>query len=139
MIGINLGQDYFLRAKVRRKAVQVLKDESAHADVVRECQEIVELLLKGALRVIGIDPPKWHDVGQIIIQHSHSFPAEIATNVARIAKISSDLRKNREMSFYGDDDFLPTQGYDIDDSTKVMIETDWLLDLFKPLFDKAVS
>jgi HEPN domain-containing protein len=33
-----------------------------HADVVRESQEIVELGLKGLLRVSGLDPPKEHDV-----------------------------------------------------------------------------
>jgi HEPN domain-containing protein len=40
--------------------------EDDYSDVVREAQEIVELALKGMLRQIGIEPPKWHDVGQLI-------------------------------------------------------------------------
>ncbi|MBU4373450.1 MAG: HEPN domain-containing protein [Candidatus Methanoperedenaceae archaeon] len=34
--------------------------------VVRLSQECVELSLKSALRFVGIEPPKWHDVGFIL-------------------------------------------------------------------------
>lgn len=108
MNSMTLAQDYFSRAKIRRKAVQVLRNEEAHADVVRECQEIVELVLKGALRKVGIDPPKWHDVGQILIQAQNAFPDAVRLSMTRIVKLSSNLRKEGEMSFYGDDDFLPS-------------------------------
>ena len=101
MNSLSLAHDYFSRANTRRKAVQVLKDEGAHADVVLECQEIVELVLKGALRQVGIEPPKWHDVGQVLVQTSAAFPSSIQVDMARIVKPSSDLRKEREMSFYG--------------------------------------
>jgi len=34
--------------------------------VVRLSQECVELSLKAALRFVGIEPPKWHDVGIVL-------------------------------------------------------------------------
>jgi len=37
--------------------------ECSFSDVVEEAQEIVELSLKGMLRFVGIEPPKFHDVG----------------------------------------------------------------------------
>src|SRR3989441_13367033 len=54
---------YLVKAEKRLKALAVLRDEGAHSDVVREAQELVELALKGMLRAVGVEPPKFHDVG----------------------------------------------------------------------------
>jgi hypothetical protein len=43
--------------------------------VVREAQEIVELSLKGMLRQVGVESPKWHDVGGFLLQFGDRFPA----------------------------------------------------------------
>ena len=58
MTNVSLAQSYVTKARVRLKALAVLRDEGAHSDVVREAQELVELALKGVLRAIGIEPPK---------------------------------------------------------------------------------
>jgi HEPN domain-containing protein len=42
--------------------------------VVRQSQEAVELLLKAALRLVGVEPPKWHDVGPILRREAGKFP-----------------------------------------------------------------
>jgi HEPN domain-containing protein len=42
--------------------------------VVRQCQEAVELLLKAALRLAGVEPPKWHDVGPVLRREAGRFP-----------------------------------------------------------------
>jgi HEPN domain-containing protein len=41
--------------------------------VVRQCQEAVELLLKASLRLVGAEPPKWHDVGTILKKKKRDF------------------------------------------------------------------
>jgi HEPN domain-containing protein len=53
-----LARDYLRKGKARRSALQVLFEEESYDDVVREVQAIVELILKGTLRFIGVDPPK---------------------------------------------------------------------------------
>jgi HEPN domain-containing protein len=58
-----LARDYFRKGKARRRTLQVLFEEGAYDDVVREAQAIVELILKGVLHFWGADPPKRHDVG----------------------------------------------------------------------------
>jgi hypothetical protein len=63
MTGDQLAHAYLVKARARRRVLEVLTEEQAWPDVVRYAQELVELALTGALRVIGIDPPKWHDVG----------------------------------------------------------------------------
>ena len=47
------------KAQKRLKALAVLRDEDAHSDAVREARELVELALKGILRAIGVEPPKF--------------------------------------------------------------------------------
>src|SRR3972149_6108881 len=61
-----LARSYFSRARKRLAALRALMQEEAYPDVVREAQELVELALKGMLRWVGIEPPKWHDVGPIL-------------------------------------------------------------------------
>jgi hypothetical protein len=58
MTNPNLARDYLQRAEKRLKAVRVLLDEEAFADVVRESQEVVELALRALLRsfVTGVGP-----------------------------------------------------------------------------------
>jgi HEPN domain-containing protein len=46
------------RASIRLEALALLRDRGGHSDVVCEAQELVELTLKGALRAVGIEPPK---------------------------------------------------------------------------------
>jgi uncharacterized protein len=54
-----LARAYVTKASKRRRVLEVLLEEEAYSDVVREAQKLVELALKGMLRCVGIDPPKW--------------------------------------------------------------------------------
>jgi len=65
----------------------------------------------GMLRQVGVEPPKWHDVGQVLREYRERFPAQAAAQVGRLAEISGWLRKEREFSFCGDVDFIPTEEY----------------------------
>jgi hypothetical protein len=70
----------------------MLLEENAYSDVVLEAQEVVELALKGMLRQIGIEPPKWHDVGQLILEYRTRFPDEVSLQAEKLAEISAWLR-----------------------------------------------
>ena len=64
----------FLRqAERRQKSAKAALEESDFAYVVRQCQEGVELALKAVLIYAGIDFPKWHDVGPILIREKDSL------------------------------------------------------------------
>jgi HEPN domain-containing protein len=111
MTNTSLAQSYLVKAVKRLKILAVLLDDAAYSDVVREAQEIVELALKGMLRQVGIEPPKWHDVSQVLEEYRDRFPEQVAAHIERLAEISGWLRKEREFSFYGDIDFIPTEKY----------------------------
>lgn len=118
MTNLSLAQSYLIKARKRLKILDLLIEEEDYSDVVREAQEIVELTLKAMLRYVGIDPPKWHDVSSILIEHITHFPEEEHDNIKKLKEISKWLRKERELSFYGDIDFIPTEEYTLEDAEK---------------------
>jgi HEPN domain-containing protein len=135
----DLAQDYFKRCLMRFKALKVLLDEGAYPDVVRESQEIVELLLKGYLRLLHIDPPKWHDVGNILVENKNILSQNIQSNLDAITHFSKYLRRERENSFYGEEDIIPLEHFDLNIATDCFNKVDWMLQLFKLEFATEVK
>ena len=94
---------------------------------MREAQEAVELALKAMLRQVGIEPPKWHDVGEILVEHQDRLPASVADHVDRLAAILAWLRKEREPSMYGDIDFSPTARYSSGDGQRAFADARFVI------------
>lgn len=122
-----LARDYFRRAQVRRRVLDLLFEASEYADVVREAQELIELAMKGMLRWGGIDPPRWHDVGAILSEHRTRLPAALGSDLDAIVKASARLRKEREAAFYGEIDLIPGRSYDSDNARDAMAAADLVL------------
>ena len=107
-----LADDYLRRAEIRLRAIDVLFEAESWADVVRESQEAVELALKGLLRSLGIEPPRVHDVSDVLLTNRDRLPERLRGDVERMAEISKDLRRDRELAFYGAEDLTPSGFYD---------------------------
>jgi HEPN domain-containing protein len=103
MTSDRLARDYLHRAGARRLALDALLAAEAHADVVRESQDVVELLLKGAMRFIGIDPPKRHDVHRALEHFLDRFPAEWRAVMPDLGEQLDELAQERGPAFYGDE------------------------------------
>jgi HEPN domain-containing protein len=125
MRSISLARSYLEKAQKRLKILPVLLAEEAYSDVIREAQEIVELASKGMLRQIGVEPPKWHDVGSLLIANKNRLPAMAGDQVEKVAQISAWLRKEREFSFYGDIDFIPTEHYSKVDAQRAIEDAEF--------------
>ncbi len=97
--------------------------------VVRRCQEVVEMALKGLLALVGIEIPRIHDVGFLIQQNKNRFSAEIQREADRIQSISRRLKKERETSFYGDEELMlpPDALYNEDDAKTALEEARFIL------------
>lgn len=111
MTNASLAKSYLKKAAARLDLLSILQKRRAYSDVVREAQEIVELALKGMLRQVGVEPPKWHDVGSLLTSHRKRFEEDVTKRIPRLAEASEWLRGERELSFYGDVDFIPTEQY----------------------------
>lgn len=120
MTNTRLAADYLTRARKRLKAVAVLLQEEAFADVVRESQELVELCLKALLRSFGLPVPFSHDLSEALAEHGSRLPEEARRHVPRWSEISRELRKDRELSFYGSEDVTPSAFYTRTDAERAM-------------------
>ena len=63
MNNLRMAESYLNQAGERLKHAEEALQRGNYPYVMRQSQEVVELSLKVALRVAGIEPPKWHDVG----------------------------------------------------------------------------
>jgi hypothetical protein len=129
----NLAESYLKKAMDRLDVLDLLLKKGAFSDVIRESQEIVELSLKGMLRFVGVEPPKIHDVGGLLIEHRHKFPKDISRRFEKLARVSKRLRKERELAFYGDIDFIPTEEYTGKDAKEAISDTHLVVDSAKRL------
>ena len=61
-----MAESYLLESEIRLKTAQLALKEGYYSYAIRQSQKCVELSLKSTLRLVGIEPPKWHDVGLIL-------------------------------------------------------------------------
>ena len=114
----DLAKDYVTRAAGRLRALDVLYEDGHWADVVREAQEVVELALKALLRARGVDPPRLHDVSDVLVAERDRLPTAVTAELETLTGISRALRRDRELAFYGAEDLTPSGFYSRDDATK---------------------
>jgi HEPN domain-containing protein len=133
----SLSLSYLKNATTRLKVLDLLMEEGSYSDVVREAQELVEWALKGMLRSVGIEPPKIHDVGKFLLEHQNRFHQDLHNRLAALAAISKSLRKDRELAFYGDIDFIPTEEYSIREAKQAYDGAKTVLDVAKRAIQPA--
>ncbi len=129
MTNQTLAASYLQKCRLRLRILSLLFSEEAYSDVVREAQEVVELALKAVLRQVGVEPPKWHDVGPLLLDHRDRMPVGVVSNLDRLSEISAWLRKEREFSFYGDIDFIPTERYTRADGERALADAQFVMSM----------
>jgi HEPN domain-containing protein len=127
-----LARDYIERATARLRAVDVLFEAESWADVVRESQELVELALKALLRSVGIDPPRIHDVSDVLKAEAHRLPDSLRGELGTLTRISRDLRRDRELAFYGAEDLTPSGFYTREDGERARTDARRTVELVRP-------
>lgn len=132
MRNVDLAGDYVRRAGARLGALDVLYDAASWADVVRESQEVVELALKGLLRTCGIDPPRLHDVSDVLLAERERLPEPLLEELESLTRISRELRRDRELAFYGAEDLTPSGFYSEADASRARDGARLTVGLIKP-------
>lgn len=128
----DLAADHVRRAGARLLAVDTLFKAGSWADVVRESQEIVELALKGLLRTCGVEPPRIHDVADVLVAEQARLPADVVPDVPRLAEISRGLRRDRELAFYGAEDLTPSDFYKKPDAVAARAAARFVVEKVRP-------
>lgn len=96
-----LAKDYLERARNRILDASSALTRGAYPEVVRYSQECVELSLKAVLRVVGVEYPRVHDVGDVLDLHKERFPKWFRKYIERLRHISTNLAQKRGPSLYG--------------------------------------
>jgi HEPN domain-containing protein len=104
MTNLEMARGHLIRAQRILKEAEGLFVQEAWNLVVRRSQEVVELSLKAALRFSGIEVPQVHDVGGFLRRSRARLPESLAKNVDRLVSVSRRLGREREISFYGDEE-----------------------------------
>lgn len=114
MTTVKIARDYLAKIEARLDALQLFLDRGRFDDVMREAQEIIEPLVKGALRFIGVDPPRRHDSSTVLLEHLDRLPAEWRMHAEELGTLSARLFEERGHAFYGDEDDLvpPSEMFD---------------------------
>jgi len=101
-----MSDNYAEQANNRLPYVRQIYADGHYAITVREAQEVVELFLKAALRAVGVEHAKTHDVELSFIQNDERFPDWFAEEITEIAIISREMAEDRGPAFYGDEERL---------------------------------
>jgi len=137
---IELAKSNLRQALERLKHAKEAVESGNYPYAVRQSQESVELALKAALRVVGVEPPKWHDVGPVIRRERHRFPNWFRREVDSITSISRSLRNERELAMYGDEEAgIPAEElYSIVDARRAVEDAEKVLRLVDRLLKEAL-
>lgn len=133
----SLAESYLTKVTKQLKILPILLDDEAYSNVVREAQEIVERALKGMLRQVGMEPPHWHDVGRFVREQRHRFAAVSDDEIERLTAVSSALRKERELAFYGAIDFIPTDQYTREQARRAMDDAAWVVSVAERVISRG--
>ena len=100
------GNPRFVRGILRRgldalEAAEAAFERHRYALVVSLAQQACELSLKAALRFAAIDPPRQHDVGELLAARARRFPRWFRGEVPFLRESSELLTRLREPATYG--------------------------------------
>lgn len=135
MTSRKIARDYLGKVEARAEALRLFLARNRHDDVVREAHEAIELLIKGALRFVGVDPPRRHDPGPILLRHLDRFPAAWGEQAPEICRIAERLFAERGHAFYGDEDDLvpPSELFARAEAEEAIAAVERLLVLYREL------
>lgn len=137
MTSSRMGRLYVDEARGRVALVQVAIEKGLWAATVRKAQECVEPFLKGALRLVAVEPARTHDVAEMLRREVNRFPEWFRAAVDRLATISTEMAGDRGLAFYGDErqELGPQELFDEADARRAVRN----LELVAQLCERLVS
>jgi hypothetical protein len=102
----NLARRNLWNSGTRIKASELFMARGDWGDSIRECREAIDFSLKALLHGIGIEIPKFQDLGALLILHKDRIPGDLAVDWDRISRIAESLKGNQESSPFGGNDFM---------------------------------
>jgi HEPN domain-containing protein len=136
-----IARDYLSKVEARLEALHLFLARGRFDDVMREAAEAVELVLKGALRFVGVDPPKRHEPASALLRHLDRLPEEWRLRSEAIRDLSGRLFEERGAAFYGDEDDLlpPSELFDRSEAEEAIRAVTWLVEMYRRLVNASTT
>lgn len=102
--------------------IDLLRDKSWNI-VVRRSQEVVELSLKGLLKIMGVEYPKVHDVGVVLRESLKERRISVKEEkLSKIEEISAYLARERAPAFYYEKEYTEEEAKRAKDYAQQVLE-----------------
>jgi HEPN domain-containing protein len=139
MTSSRMGQQYVEEARGRVALVRLALEKGLWAATVREAQECVELFLKGALRLMAVEPTRTHDVAEVLRREVGRFPEWFRADVEHLATISTEMAGDRGIAFYGDErqELGPQELFDEKDGRRAVRNLEFVAGLCERLLAES--
>ena len=95
MTSSRMSRLYVEEARGRVTLVGVALEKGLWAATIREAQECVELFLKGALRLVAVEPARTHDVAEVLRRERDRFPEWFRSAIDHLAAVSTEMAGDR--------------------------------------------
>ena len=81
---------------------------------------------------MGIDPPRVHDVAEVLEAEGDRLPPALASDIDRLAAASRSLRRDRELAFLGAEDLVPSVFYREPDADEARADARFVVERVRP-------
>ncbi|MCL0096755.1 HEPN domain-containing protein [Thermodesulfovibrionales bacterium] len=136
MNNVSMGKNYINDAKIIFEEAKDSLSRGHYHRTVRKCQESTELASKGLLRIAGIEYPKSHKVGKVLLESPLKEKIESET-LKKMAQITDDLSANREIAFYGTETEAPEELFSKSDAEEVISNSEFIFSNIDKLLKEA--
>ena len=106
----DMAADYLEEAEISIKQAELAMNAKRYNTVVRRSQDCIEFSAKAALRLVGIEYPKEHEVSDVLLSALDRFPKRFKGGVRKMAEVSAALLPKRGLATYGDERKLVPAG-----------------------------
>jgi HEPN domain-containing protein len=103
MTSSRMGRQYVEEARGRMALVDLALERGMWAATVNKAEECIELFLRGALRLVAVEPARTHDVAAALRTEAARFPEWLRSSIDALATISTQSAGDRGPAFYGDE------------------------------------
>ncbi len=135
MTNDSMGRAYIEDARLILSEAEASFKQGHYHRTVRKCQESVEMALKGLLRAAGVEYPKAHRVGRVLLA-SPLVQATSLDRLSEIAGIADDLAAAREEAFYGSEEAPAAELFSEEDAADALSKARTVEEFVKELLDR---
>jgi HEPN domain-containing protein len=134
-----LAEEYLRGAERYLKEARNAYVEEDFPTTIRRSQETVELSVKAALRLLGIEYPRKHDVSDVLDQivGLEALPGYFREAVPFVQEVVRRLAMVRGIAMYGDEETLtqPSRIFKGEDALRSVERAERVLDVCRRLFN----